>query len=184
MSIREELINMGYTDDYVDDVATNAYASMVCTLPRRKSLLDTKVGRFLSTDWVDVLINRLALHYYEKEKAKESKTPEFMGDRTNPVDVYEYNAMNGIMPNETTQNEDGSYTHRYSDGIDITVRVNLTGIYPEGFLEEQDVRKKRLIADYLKMDEDVILAMSDEEIEELVKKNETGKKMKVLGDYK
>lgn len=183
MSIREELISMGYTDDYVDDVATDAYASMVCYAPKRKSLLDTKVGRFLSTDWLDVLINKLALYYYEKEKAKENKMPEFTGDRTNPVDVYEYNAMNGIMPNETTQNEDGSYTHRYDDGIEITVKVNLTGIYPEGFEEEHDVRKKRLIADYLKIDEEVVLAMSDEEIEELVKKNEMGKKMKVLCDY-
>lgn len=55
--------------------------------------------------------------------------------------------------------------------------MNLTSIFPENFSEgNYSIRKKRLIADYLNIDEDVILTMSDEEIEELVKKNELAKK--------
>lgn len=176
MSIRDELLRVGFSDDYVSKVATSAYDSIVCTLPKRKTFFDTKVGKFLSTDWIDELINRLALYYYEKDRAKEDTKPEFTGDKTNPVEVYEYNAMNGIMPSETIQNDDGSYTHRYDNDITITVKVNLTDVFPEGFLEYYAIRKKRLIADYLKIDEDVLLAMSDEELEELVSKNESTKK--------
>ena len=180
MRIREELLNMGYDDDYVNEAALNAYTRVAESLPRRKTILDTKFVKVLSTDWIEVLINRLALYYYEKEKAKENRTPEFTGDRTDPVEVYEYNAMNGIMPNETSQNEDGSYTHRYDDGTKITVRVNLQSIFPEGFEEKQEIRRRRLLADYLHMDEDIILAMSDEEIEELVKKKEMSKRNRLL----
>ena len=179
MSIRDELLKMGYDDDYVNDAALNAYTSMARSLPRRKTILDTKFVKALSIDWIEVLVNRLVLYYYEKEKAKEERQ-EFMGDRTNPVEVYEYNAMNGIMPNETTQNDDGSYTHRYDGDVEVTVKVNLTSIYPEGFLEKHEIRRKRLIADYLHMDEDVLLTMSDDEIEELVKKNEMSKRNRLL----
>lgn len=174
MSIRDELINMGYDDEYVNEVALSAYTSVASSLPRRKTILDTKFVKALTTDWIEVLVDKLALYYYEKEKEKDDK-PEFMGDRTNPIDVYEYNAMNGIMPNETTQNEDGSYTHRYDD-TEITVKINISSIVPEGFFENYEIRRKRLIAFYLHMEEDILLAMSDEEIEELVKKNERNKK--------
>lgn len=105
MSIRDELLKAGFSDDYVSEVAANAYDNIVRSLPKRKSFFDTKVGKFLSTDWIYVwvenLIDRLALYYYEKDRAKDDTKPEFTGDKTNPVEVYEYNAMNGIMPKET-----------------------------------------------------------------------------------
>lgn len=169
MRIRDELLRCGYSHEYVDEIALLTYNDILNSLPKKKNFFDTKIGKFLSTDWCDLLIDKLALYYYEKEKMSEQKKLEFTGDKNNPVDVYEYNARNGIMPDETRENEDGSYTYTY-DGVPVTVKVNLTSIFEEGFLEKYEIRKKRLLADYLNIDEDVILNMSEEEIEALVAK--------------
>lgn len=173
MRIRDELLSLGYSNDYVDQKVASAYMNVVSILPQRKKFSDTKFGIFLFTDWVEFLINKVALYYYEKEQSKY-KNFEFLGDKLNPIEIYEYNAMHGIMPNETIQNEDGSFTHKYDD-ITITLKSSLTGITSDDFFNGYEVRQKRLLADYLDMEEETILNMSQKEINDLVYENEFGK---------
>lgn len=179
MTIREELLNAGFTSEYIDESAKEQYLRKVDEINRsKKKFSDTKIGRFLCTDWAEYLINKVALYYYEKEQTKHRKLPEFTGDRNNPVDVWEYNARNGIMPVETIDNEDGTFTHKYEDGTVVTIKITLTGIIDDEMIEALKKNRRRILADYLNMNEEELIAMSESEIESLVKKNEVSKKIK------
>lgn len=144
----------------------------------KRKFTDTKIGRLLCTDWVDYLFNMAALYYYEKEQEKNRKLPEFTGDRNNPVDVWEYNARNGIMPVKSMDNKDGTFTHEYEDGTVVTIKVTLTGVLDSELLEKRTKDNRRYLADYLNMNEEELIDMSESEIESLVKKNEVSKKIK------
>lgn len=181
MSIRDELITAGFTSEYVDNVSKEAYAARVRLLPEKKRISETKILKFLTMDWAEYLIDRVTLYYYNKQmKKKRAIIPEFTGDRNNPVEVWEYNAMHGIMPIETIYNEDGTITHKYEDGTIVNIRVNLTGIFSKQDFENHNKRERRLLADYLNMTEEELLNMSDEEIENIIKKNEKNSKLSLI----
>lgn len=179
MNIREELLNAGFSNEYVDENAKEQYLRKVDEINKsKKKFSDTKIGRFLCTDWAEYLINRATLYYYEKEQAKHRKLPEFTGDRNNPADIWEYNARNGIMPVETIDNEDGTFTHKYEDGTVVTIKTTLTGVIDGEIFERMKKDCRRFLADYLNMNEEELIDMSESEIQSLVKKNEVSRKIK------
>ena len=182
MTIREELLKIGFTDEYVDQRAKETYDRIVNLLGKnKKSFKDTKIYRVLSMDTVADWLIYKAVQYYQRKIEKNKEIPEFTGDRNNPIDVYEYNSKVGIKPIKTIDNKDGSYTHTYEDGTVVTVRVTLSGFVSEEFMQRAERDRKRLLADYLKIEEEELINMNDEEIETLVKKNEFNKKLtKVL----
>lgn len=179
MTIREELLSAGFSNKYVDEQSQIRYQMMVDQIDKsKKKFSDTKIGRLLS---IEYLINRVALYYYEKEQTKNRKIPEFTGDKNNPVEVWEYNSRYGIKPTQTIDNKDGSYTHKYEDGTVVTIKTTLTGVIDSEMLEKAEKNKRRLLADYLNMDEEEVINMNYSEIISLVKKNEFSKKInKVL----
>lgn len=181
MSIREEYINAGYANKYIDERAKEEYEYIVSKIEKsKKKFTDTKIVRFLCTDWSEYLINKLARYYYLK-KHHSNELPEFTGDRNNPVEVFEYNQRNGIKPIETKETEDGVFIHKYEDGTVVHVKTTLTGIIDGNLYDKMIKDRKRFIADYLKIDEEEIENMNEFEIENLVKKNELKRKVnKVL----
>lgn len=183
MNIREEYLNAGFSNEYVDERAKEEYECVVDQIEKsKKKFKDIKIIRFLCTDWSEYLISRLAWYYYRKEKAKNRKIPEFTGDKNNPIEVYEYNLNNGIMPIETIDNKDGTFTHKYEDGIVVNVKVTSSGVIDGEIWEKMNEDNRRFLAVYLNISEEEVINMSENEIESLVKKNEFNKKVKkVLG---
>ena len=59
-----------------------------------------------------------------KKVMKEQKIPEFIGDKNNPMEVYEYISKYNIEPIETITNEDRTYTNIYENGLEICVKNN------------------------------------------------------------
>ncbi len=119
-------------DESADTEAKTKYQKILEQIEENeKKLFNIKLYKFLTTDWAEYLLNKLALYYYEKEKSKNKDVPEFTGDKENPIEVWEYNSQNGVTPIETIDNEDGSFTHKYADGSKVTIRTTLTGIIDE-----------------------------------------------------
>lgn len=181
MSIREELLESGFSEQYIDKRAKEEYDEIIKRIEIDK-YKSNKVHRFSYIYWVERQLTRLAykLSIYERKKSNDKKleNPEFTGDRNNPADVWEYNARNGIMPIETIDNKDGTFKHTYEDGTVVTIEVTLTGVIDGEMFEKMKKDNKRFLADYLKMDEEEVINMDEDEIESLVKKNEFNKKVK------
>ena len=179
MGIRTELIKAGFTSEYVDEVAKEAHERRVKLLPSKKRISDIKIVQFSTMDWAEYLIDKVS-HYYYSKQLKNTPIPEFTGNKNNPIEVWEYNAKYGIMPEETIHNEDGTITHRYKDGTVVNIKVNLTGVFNEKQFEQFKKRERRLLADYLKMSEEKLLNMDDSEVEDIIKKNEKNRKLSLI----
>lgn len=184
MTIREEWLNAGYSNEYVDLEAEKEYRKVLKQIEREKIEFTDKIYKALCTNWIEQWaqrsINRLAWKSYIKEQTKNRKTPEFTGDRDNPIERWKYIQENGIMPIETIENEDGTFTRIYEDEFKVIVKIT-AGVIDGEMFDKIEKDRKRLLADYLKIDEEEVINMSEGEIESLVKKNEFSKKInKVL----
>ena len=58
----------------------------------------------------------------------EAKNNQKRIDHNNPEEMYNYYLNNGIMPTKTIENEDGTWTHIYENGLTINGKVTLSGI--------------------------------------------------------
>lgn len=182
MSIRDELLSSGYSEEDIDLEAEKEYMEVLENLQaeaeRKREVLRNTLCTNSIERWADRTLRRLAWRLYNKKQSKNKTMPEFTGDRNNPLDVVKYNLENGIMPVETIDHKDGTFTHIYDDGTKVIARVTLTGIIDENMIKNAENRRKRLLADYLHMDEEEVMNMSEEEIESLVKKNELNEKIR------
>lgn len=176
MTIRERLLDANYTEEEINKMAEEEYNQRVSNLPKKKKFCETSLGKFLLTDWPLYLYNQYVLYLYQKEMEKQSQAQECEIDRTNPYEIYKYNASHGIKPIKTTNHGNGNYTHEYRDGTIVNVQVNLSGgVISAEDLENIKIHKRELLADYLNIDAEEILQMTEDQIDELVKQNEKRK---------
>lgn len=176
MTIREELLNAGYTNEYVDIEAKKEYERILEEVnENKKTFMDTKIYKFITMDLAEYLLNRLSLYYYEKIQKNDKKSKEETIDKNNPVKLYEYYASNGIMPVKTIDNGNGNFTHIYKDGLVVNVKTTLTSIVDEKAIINFEKRRRRYLADYLNKDEEGVINMTSSEIYNLVKENERTK---------
>lgn len=61
--------------------------------------------------------------------------------------------------------------------MNLTVKPSLTGVISDDFLKEYEIWGRRLLADFLNMEEEIIINMTQEEIVALVYEREFGKKL-------
>lgn len=176
MTIREELLKVGFSKEYIDKEAESAYQKRITP---RKKFFDTKIGRIISFDIADYLYNSLSLKLYEKQNQKECQIKKkrleergFQGDKRNKDEVLQYEQSLDRLPISSVENEDGSFTHTYQDGLRVNIRVTLNGIFDSKSLENIEARNKRLIADYLGLEEESMIKMEYATIDQLIKYNE------------
>ena len=176
MTIREEILKSGYSNEYVDEIVEEAYQQRI--IPRKK-FLDTKIGRIISFDLVEYLIHHYSLKLYERQRRQESELKRkeleekgFQGDKHNGTEVLQYEQALNRQPISTINNGKNSFTHKYQDGLQVNVKVTLSGIFDSMTLEELEIRNKRLIADYLGLEEESIIGMEDSKLDRLIGYNE------------
>lgn len=176
MTIREEILKAGYSNKYVDEIVEEAYQQRI--IPRKK-FLDTKIGRIISFDLVEYLIHHYSLKLYERQRRQESELKRkeleekgFQGDKHNGTEVLQYEQALNRQPISTINNGKNSFTHKYQDGLQVNVKVTLSGIFDSMTLEELEIRNKRLIADYLGLEEESIIGMEDSKLDRLIGYNE------------
>lgn len=176
MTIREEILKAGYSNEYVDEIVEEAYQQRI--IPRKK-FLDTKIGRIISFDLVEYLIHHYSLKLYERQRRQESELKRkeleekgFQGDKHNGTEVLQYEQALNRQPISTINNGKNSFTHKYQDGLQVNVKVTLSGIFDSMTLEELEIRNKRLIADYLGLEEESIIGMEDSKLDRLIGYNE------------
>ena len=63
-----------------------------------------------------------------KKLMLDAKKEEKRIDQNNPKEVYNYYLNNGIMPTKIIENEDGTWTHIYENGLTINGKITLSGI--------------------------------------------------------
>lgn len=176
MTIREEILKAGYSNEYIDEIVEEAYQQRI--IPRKK-FLDTKIGRIISFDLVEYLIHHYSLKLYERQRRQESELKRkeleekgFQGDKHNGTEVLQYEQALNRQPISTINNGKNSFTHKYQDGLQVNVKVTLSGIFDSMTLEELEIRNKRLIADYLGLEEERIIGMEDSKLDRLIGYNE------------
>ena len=133
MTIREEILKAGYSNEYVDEIVEEAYQQRI--IPRKK-FLDTKIGRIISFDLVEYLIHHYSLKLYERQRRQESELKRkeleekgFQGDKHNGTEVLQYEQALNRQPISTINNGKNSFTHKYQDGLQVNVKVTLSGIF-------------------------------------------------------
>lgn len=105
--------------------------------------LETKLGQFLSTDWIDVFIDKMALRMYEKEHKDNV-------DESEIIDKPTY-TLTSIFPNEEIQNE-------------------VLMFLEKSWNEDIERHHKRIFSEYLDINEDEIILLDWDRIDELILK--------------
>jgi hypothetical protein len=177
MKIRDRLLRAEYSEEEIDRMLESEYNRRVELLPKPKTFFDTKVGKFLSTDWIDYLANKLINYEFNRlqKKEREKNMIEFVPptlDKNEAWEVYEYYASHNIMQKETIDHGNGKFTHIYHDGLEVNVTTILSSFITDKMIEENEIFRRELLADYLNLPSEVVIKMNDQELEELVLKNE------------
>ncbi len=148
--------------------------------------LETRLGVFLSTDWIEYFIDKMAYKMYLREKSREYEQPEEKMEVVYVAQESEY------LPNEENINdhpqmiesdEDGNHYYTYPNDI-VEMRKPkyvLTSIFPSKEIQDEvmdylnyldevelDNRKKKLFASHLGLSEEEITQMSWESIDEAI----------------
>ncbi len=172
MKIRDELKQKGFSDDEIDRYVYEAYERKKREAIQSREKLINKLTTSPIERTIDRLIRRLA--WISMQKGQSSSIPKFTGDKNNPIEIFEYNQRYGIKPIKTIENEDGTYTHIYEDGLTVNVEVNLSGIsIPSNEeLRQMEIDERRFLAEVLDIDEQYAINTSNKKIKKLVLKNE------------
>lgn len=172
MKIRDELKQIGFSDADIDRYVYQAYEREKNEAMQLRNNLIEQLSMSPIEKKIERLMRRLAWKLYVK--GQNSTIPEFTGDRNNAIEVFEYNQRYGIMPIETIENEDGTYTHIYEDGFAVVVKTNLIGISSpsEEELRKIKIDERRLLAEILDIEEQYAINISDEKIRKLVLRKE------------
>lgn len=187
MTIREELLSEGYTDEYIDKASKMEYQKIVDEIQNRKKSRLTRIS------------NHLKISYYINRLIKLSAWKSTLKSGNNDRDDNDINKIDSM----SLQNEEIiKMLQRYFNGEYIG---NLTVTFQDEEIEEEfkkylsgdknislefnyetvlstpqfdiasavknvDIHSKRLLADYLNMNEEEIINMDSEEILIVVKK--------------
>lgn len=187
MTIREELLNEGYTDEYIDKASKMEYQKIVDEIQNRKKSRLTRIS------------NHLKISYYINRLIKLSAWKSTL--KSGNKDIND-NDINKIDSMSLQDEEIIKMLQRYFNGEYLG---NLTVIFQDEKIEEEfkkylsgdknislefnyetvlstpqfdiaravknvDIYSKRLLADYLNMNEEEIINMDSEEILIVVKK--------------
>ena len=187
MTIREELLSEGYTDEYIDKASKMEYQKIVDEIQNRKKSRLTRIS------------NHLKISYYINRLIKLSAWKSTL--KSGNKDIND-NDINKIDSMSLQDEEIIKILQRYFNGEYIG---NLTVIFQDEEIEEKfkkylsgdknislefnyetvlstpqfdiaravknvDIYSKRLLADYLNMNEEEIINMDSEEILIVVKK--------------
>ena len=172
MTIRQEMKQIGFSDDEIDQFIYEVYENEKRNAISEKEIFQNKISSLSIENLIYRFIERIAYKRYIKKQ--NNNIPEFTGDRNNPIEVYEYNSRYGIMPVETIHNEDGTYKHIYEDGREVTIKVTLTGIPipSDERLKKLETDNRRLLAEVLNITEQEAISMKDSQVKRMVLKRE------------
>lgn len=187
MTIREELLSEGYTDEYIDKVSKMEYQKIVDEIQNRKKSRLTRISNHLK---ISYYINRLIKLSAWKSTLKSGNNDRDDND-INKIDSMSLQDeeiikmlqryFNGeYMGNLTVTFQDEEIEEefkRYLNGDkNISLEFNYETVLstPQfdiaSAIKNVDIHSKRLLADYLNMNEEEIINMDSEEILIVVKK--------------
>ena len=187
MTIREELLSEGYTDEYIDKASKMEYQKIVDEIQNRKKSRLTRIS------------NRLKISYYINRLIKLSawKSTLKSGNKDiNDNDINKIDSMslqdeeiikilqryfNGeYIGNLTVTFQDEEIEEKFKKYLSGDKNISLEFNYETVLSTPQfdiasavknvDIYSKRLLADYLNMNEEEIINMDSEEILIVVKK--------------
>ena len=187
MTIREELLSEGYTDEYIDKASKMEYQKIVDEIQNRKKSRLTRISNHLK---ISYYINRLIKLSAWKSTLK-SGNKDINDNDINKIDSMSLQDeeiikilqryFNGeYIGNLTVTFQDEEIEEKFKKYLSGDKNISLEFNY-ETFLstpqfdiasavKNVDIHSKRLLADYLNMNEEEIINMDSEEILIVVKK--------------
>ena len=187
MTIREELLSEGYTDEYIDKASKMEYQKIVDEIQNRKKSRLTKISNHLK---ISYYINRLIKLSAWKSTLK-SGNKDINDNDINKIDSMSLQDeeiikmlqryFNGeYMGNLTVTFQDEEIEEEFKRYLNGDKNISLEFNYETVLSTPQfdiasavknvDIHSKRLLADYLNMNEEEIINMDSEEILIVVKK--------------
>lgn len=187
MTIREELLSEGYTDEYIDKASKMEYQKIVDEIQNRKKSRLTRISNHLK---ISYYINRLIKLSAWKSTLK-SGNKDINDNDINKIDSMSLQDeeiikilqryFNGEYIGNLTvtfQNEEieEKFKKYLSGDKNISLEFNYETVLstPQfdiaSAVKNVDIHSKRLLADYLNMNEEEIINMDSEEILIVVKK--------------
>lgn len=187
MTIREELLSEGYTDEYIDKASKMEYQKIVDEIQNRKKSRLTRISNHLK---ISYYINRLIKLSAWKSTLK-SGNKDINDNDINKIDSMSLQDeeiikilqryFNGeYIGNLTVTFQDEEIEEKFKKYLSGDKNISLEFNYETVLSTPQfdiasavknvDIYSKRLLADYLNMNEEEIINMDSEEILIVVKK--------------
>lgn len=187
MTIREELLSEGYTDEYIDKASKMEYQKIVDEIQNRKKSRLTRISNHLK---ISYYINRLIKLSAWKSTLK-SGNKDINDNDINKIDSMSLQDeeiikilqryFNGeYIGNLTVTFQDEEIEEEFKKYLSGDKNISLEFNYETVLSTPQfdiasavknvDIYSKRLLADYLNMNEEEIINMDSEEILIVVKK--------------
>lgn len=187
MTIREELLSEGYTDEYIDKASKKEYQKIVDEIQNRKKSRLTRISNHLK---ISYYINRLIKLSAWKSTLK-SGNKDINDNDINKIDSMSLQDeeiikilqryFNGeYIGNLTVTFQDEEIEEKFKKYLSGDKNISLEFNYETVLSTPQfdiasavknvDIHSKRLLADYLNMNEEEIINMDSEEILIVVKK--------------
>lgn len=187
MTIREELLSEGYTDEYIDKASKMEYQKIVDEIQNRKKSRLTRISNHLK---ISYYINRLIKLSAWKSTLK-SGNKDINDNNINKIDSMSLQDeeiikilqryFNGeYIGNLTVTFQDEEIEEKFKKYLSGDKNISLEFNYETVLSTPQfdiasavknvDIYSKRLLADYLNMNEEEIINMDSEEILIVVKK--------------
>lgn len=187
MTIREELLSEGYTDEYIDKASKIEYQKIVDEIQNRKKSRLTRISNHLK---ISYYINRLIKLSAWKSTLK-SGNKDINDNDINKIDSMSLQDeeiikilqryFNGeYIGNLTVTFQDEEIEEKFKKYLSGDKNISLEFNYETVLSTPQfdiasavknvDIHSKRLLADYLNMNEEEIINMDSEEILIVVKK--------------
>lgn len=187
MTIREELLSEGYTDEYIDKASKMEYQKIVDEIQNRKKSRLTRISTHLK---ISYYINRLIKLSAWKSTLK-SGNKDINDNDINKIDSMSLQDeeiikilqryFNGeYIGNLTVTFQDEEIEEKFKKYLSGDKNISLEFNYETVLSTPQfdiasavknvDIHSKRLLADYLNMNEEEIINMDSEEILIVVKK--------------
>lgn len=187
MTIREELLSEGYTDEYIDKASKMEYQKIVDEIQNRKKSRLTRISNHLK---ISYYINHLIKLLAWKSTLKSGNNDRDDND-INKIDSMSLQDeeiikmlqryFNGeYMGNLTVTFQDEEIEEEFKRYLNGDKNISLEFNYETVLSTPQfdiaravknvDIYSKRLLADYLNMNEEEIINMDSEEILIVVKK--------------
>lgn len=152
----------------------------------RTPFMQTRLGVFLSTDWIEYFIDKMAYKMYlrslEGEKSADSDEMETLYVAHESSYIEDSESIN-IEPQIIERDKDGNIYYTYPNNIveKHKPKYHLVSIFPSeevqnevidylNYLDELEIerRKKKVFASYLNLSEEEIVLMSWDEIDEAI----------------